>query len=81
MFVSTVHDATIRDGVTYAMVAYDNDAQQPVFKHEPAWDGEVGLIAKHRTDAIKHTVGCRTPLHIGMWSWCPQPLIVGRDDS
>lgn len=40
-----IHDAAIRDGVTYAMVAYDNDAQMPVIVHEPAWDGEVGMIA------------------------------------
>lgn len=39
-----VHDAAIRDGVTYVLVSYDNDAQQPVFAHELAWDGDCGMI-------------------------------------
>ena len=40
-----VHEAAIRDGVTYVMVAYDNDAQKPRLEHEEAYDGECGLIA------------------------------------
>lgn len=40
-----VHEAALRDGVTYVMVAYDNEQQMPVLAHEPAWDGDVGMIA------------------------------------
>lgn len=40
-----MYDAAIRDGVTYAMITFDNDAQQPIIKHELAWDGEEGMIA------------------------------------
>jgi len=39
-----VHDAAIRDGVTYVMVAYDNAAQKPMLAHELAWDGSWGMV-------------------------------------
>jgi hypothetical protein len=45
-----VHEAALRDGVTYVMVAYDNERRMPVIAHELAWDGDVGMIAvKDRT--------------------------------
>ncbi len=43
--------------------------------------GEVGLIVQCRADAIEHVVGSRPRLHIGMWPWRPQALIVGRDNG
>lgn len=39
-----VHEASLRDGMTFVMVAYDNEAQQAILAHELAWDGDVGLI-------------------------------------
>jgi hypothetical protein len=39
-----VHDAALGDGDTFVMVDYDNDAQRPGLYHEPAWDGETGVI-------------------------------------
>ena len=39
-----VTEASIGDGVTFVMVGYDNAAQMPIFTHEPAWDGDSGLI-------------------------------------
>lgn len=45
-----VHEAVLRDGVTYVMVAYDNERRMPLIAHELAWDGDVGMIAiKDRT--------------------------------
>ena len=43
-FQMDVHEATIRDGDTFVMLGYDNDAQMPTFHHEPAWDGDTGMI-------------------------------------
>lgn len=40
-----VHEAELRDGVTYVLCAYDNDRQMPIFAHELAYDGTEGLIA------------------------------------
>lgn len=39
-----VTEASVRDGVTFVMVGYDNAAQKPLFAHEPAWDGDTGLL-------------------------------------
>lgn len=39
-----VDEAAVRDGVTFVMVAFDNDEQKPIFAHEPAWDGDTGMI-------------------------------------
>lgn len=39
-----VTEASIQDGVTFVMVGYDNAAQKPVIAHEPAWDGDTGLL-------------------------------------
>lgn len=39
-----IHSAALMDGVTYAMLAWDNDRQIPVIEHELAYDGYEGLI-------------------------------------
>lgn len=39
-----VHDAALRDGITFLMVTFDNDDQQPMLAHELAWDGDTGMI-------------------------------------
>lgn len=39
------NEAALRDGVTYLMVGYDNAARMPVITHEPAYDGDNGMIA------------------------------------
>ncbi len=44
-FQMKVHEAAIRDGVTYVIVAFSNDAGKPVFEHEEAFDGACGMIA------------------------------------
>lgn len=56
-----VHEAALRDGVTYVMVAYDNEQQMPVLAHEPAWDGDVGMIA------IKDRTGKKIIAAIKVW--------------
>ena len=33
------------DGVTYALVEFDNATKLPKISHEPAWDGDSGMIA------------------------------------
>ncbi|MEQ9027555.1 MAG: phage portal protein [Aggregatilineales bacterium] len=40
-----VHEATVRDGDTFIMLAFDNESKRTVWEHEPAYDGEVGMIA------------------------------------
>jgi hypothetical protein len=39
-----VHEAVIRDGDTFIMVAYDNDKQVATMTHELAWDGSTGVV-------------------------------------
>jgi hypothetical protein len=39
-----VHIATLRDGVTYMMAAWDEDKSQVVWAHEPAFDGDCGML-------------------------------------
>jgi len=39
-----VHDAALRDGITFVMVTFDNDDQQPMLAQELAWDGDTGVI-------------------------------------
>lgn len=38
-----VHRAAVRDGDTYLLIEWDNDAGRPVFSHEPAYDGVEGV--------------------------------------
>lgn len=40
-----VHEAAIRDGDTYVLVAWDNEAKRVTFSHEEAWDGSSGMLA------------------------------------
>lgn len=40
-----VTEPSLRDGVGFVMVGFDNDAQMPILSHEPAWDGECGMMA------------------------------------
>jgi len=39
-----VHQMALTDGDTFIFVGYDNEAQIPTFVHEPAWDGDVGML-------------------------------------
>lgn len=39
-----VHEAVIRDGDTFVMVAYDNERQYATLTHELAWDGSTGVV-------------------------------------
>lgn len=39
-----VAEATVRDGDTFLMVAYDNDRSMVTLAHEPAWDGDTGML-------------------------------------
>jgi hypothetical protein len=39
-----VHIATLRDGVTYMMAAWDEGKSQVVWAHEPAFDGDCGML-------------------------------------
>lgn len=40
-----VREAALRDGETFVMVQPRPDGQMPLLAHEPAWDGESGVIA------------------------------------
>lgn len=42
-----VHQAAVRDGHTYLMVSYDNDADALVLTPEPAFDGSYGMLSIH----------------------------------
>lgn len=46
-----VHDAAVRDGDSYVLVSYDQDAQMPEFTHELAWDGTSGMLVVYKSDA------------------------------
>lgn len=46
-----VHEAAIRDGDTFVMAYYDNDARQVKFSHEEAFDGVEGIIPIYATKA------------------------------
>lgn len=39
-----VHEACIRDGDTFVVLAWDNDAGRVTMYHEPAYDGDTGMI-------------------------------------
>lgn len=39
-----VHEACLRDGDTFVMLAWDNEAGRVTIHHEPAYDGETGMI-------------------------------------
>lgn len=40
-----VHEAAIRDGDSFVLVAWDNEAKQVVFTQEDAYDGASGMLA------------------------------------
>lgn len=40
-----IHDAALRDGDTYVLVGWDNEARQVRLYHEDAYDGVSGMIA------------------------------------
>jgi hypothetical protein len=54
-----IHQATVRDGDTFLMVAWDNEAKAVQLAHEPAWDGDSGMLVvydrtrKHIEAAVK----------------------------
>lgn len=39
-----VHEAALIDGDTYVMVAFDETEKTPIMVHEPAYDGDVGMV-------------------------------------
>lgn len=39
-----VRESALRDGETFVMVAHDTQADMPVLAHEPAWDGDCGVM-------------------------------------
>lgn len=39
-----IHEATIRDGDTFLMAAFDNDKKQVTLAHELAWDNDCGML-------------------------------------
>jgi hypothetical protein len=39
-----VHESAVLDGDTFVMVDYDVENERVRFTHEPAWDGETGVI-------------------------------------
>lgn len=58
-----VHDAALRDGDTYVMVAWDNERQALTFSHEEAYDGVEGVLV------IYPNKRARTPsLAIKIWA-------------
>ncbi len=44
-----VHEAPFRDGDTYVMTAFDNNARMPYFTHELAYDGTSGVIPIYKS--------------------------------
>jgi hypothetical protein len=46
---AAVHEATIRDGDTYVMVSWDNDARTVRLTHELAYDGVDGVLAVYQS--------------------------------
>jgi len=56
-----VHRASVRDGDAYVIVGWDNDAGEPRYTFEPAYDGEYGVDVRYDPDkpervlyAVKH---------------------------
>lgn len=46
-----IHEATLRDARSFLLVDYDNDARRVRFTHEPAFDGNYGVIPFYATRA------------------------------
>lgn len=42
-----IHEATIRDGVSYVMPEWDNEAGRVTFNHELAYDGHSGMVVAY----------------------------------
>ena len=40
----TVHDAAVCDGESYLLIDWDNDEKEVRWTHEPAYDGEAGML-------------------------------------
>ncbi len=45
---SDTHEAAVRDGDTFVIVAFDNSLQRPTFTLEEAFDGESGMLAWYK---------------------------------
>ena len=58
-----VHEAAIRDGDTFLMVYWDNDAKAVRFSHEPAFDGNEGMLAIYKTASAQLPEAC-----VKIWS-------------
>lgn len=56
-----VHEAAIRDGMTFVMATYSNATQQIVLVHELAWDGDTGMIP------IYDRMGKRVEAAVKVW--------------
>jgi hypothetical protein len=50
-----VHRAAVRDGDTYVLIEWDNDANLPRFYHEPAFDGTEG-VKVHYTSSQRRSM-------------------------
>lgn len=48
-----VTEATIGDGNTYLLISFDNNLKEVVFTHEPAFDGDEGMLVFYRTRSEK----------------------------
>lgn len=44
---SNIHTAALRDGMTYVMVGFDNEAQRPRLTWHQLDDGREGIVARH----------------------------------
>lgn len=47
---SDVHEGMLGAGTTFVYVDYDNEANKPRLVHEPAWDGDTGMMAVYARD-------------------------------
>lgn len=51
-----VHDAALTDGDTYVLIDVDPVTQRPRFTHEPAWDGQRGMVVLYSQGRIAAAV-------------------------
>lgn len=58
-----VHEAAIRDGDTFIMIAFNNETQTPVLVHELAFDGTEGIIPVYDITRTKLVAAVK------VWTW------------
>jgi hypothetical protein len=49
-----VHLGALRDGDTYLLVGWDSEKDEPIFTHEPAYDGEFGMGVRYFNDGTNN---------------------------